>query len=122
LAPNNSFKPSPLRGLVQVPCKFHSPKAAKRPGLTQALGRSDATVTTILRFAFILTVLWLGISVVYALPSDWFDLLISRCLLEEKPYLCWIHDLIYGWGWLVVIALSLLMALLLTFALRPRAA
>ena len=34
---NNSFKPSPLRGLVQVPCKFHLPKAANRPGLTQAL-------------------------------------------------------------------------------------
>jgi hypothetical protein len=99
-----------------------SPRPQIGPGLAQALGRSDATVTTILRFAFILTVLWLGISVVYALPSDWFDLLISRCLLEEKPYLCWIHDLIYGWGWLVVIALSLLMALLLTFALRPRAA
>ena len=37
---NNSFKPSPLRGLVQVPCKFHLPKAAKRSGLTQALDRS----------------------------------------------------------------------------------
>ena len=35
---NNSFKPSPLRGLVQVLCKFHLPKAAKRSGLTQALG------------------------------------------------------------------------------------
>ena len=34
---NNSFKPSPLRGLVQVPCKFHLPKAAQRSGLTQAL-------------------------------------------------------------------------------------
>ena len=38
LAANNSFKPSPLRGLVQVPLIIHLPKAAKRPGLTQALG------------------------------------------------------------------------------------
>ena len=37
---NNSFKPSPLRGLVQVPCKFHLPKAANRSVLTQALDRS----------------------------------------------------------------------------------
>ena len=47
---NNSFKPSPLRGLVQVPCKFHLPKAAKRPGLTQALERME--VFSILLIAF----------------------------------------------------------------------
>ena len=37
---NNSFKPSPLRGLVCVPLHFHPHKAAKRSVLTQALDRS----------------------------------------------------------------------------------
>jgi hypothetical protein len=50
--PNNSFKPSPLRGLVQVSCKFHLPKAAKRPGLTQALApmktQSRTTIISLL--------------------------------------------------------------------------
>ncbi len=49
--PNNSFKPSPLRGLVQVLLNFHLPKAAKRPGLTQALGNmKDVDAETLKSF------------------------------------------------------------------------
>ena len=36
--PNNSFKPSPLRGLGRAPYDGHSAAAANRAGLTQALG------------------------------------------------------------------------------------
>ena len=41
--PNNSFKPSPLRGLGRASQDCHSAVAAQRPGLTQALGRRSQT-------------------------------------------------------------------------------
>ena len=37
MTPNNSFKPSPLRGLCRAPQDCHSAVAAQRSGLTQAL-------------------------------------------------------------------------------------
>jgi hypothetical protein len=39
LRSNNSFKPSPLRGLVQVLASFTCPRPQSGPGLTQALDR-----------------------------------------------------------------------------------
>ncbi len=41
---NNSFKPSPLRGLGRASQHDHSAAAAKRPGLTQALALKKSWV------------------------------------------------------------------------------
>ena len=102
--PNNSFKPSPLRGLGRAPYDCHSAVAAQRAGLTQALGsiqtRSQIDVPT-----FALAFIGLGL-VVYGI-DQWFVYLHFGQTLGWASIL---QGAVYGLGLLAAIAICSFMA------------
>ena len=89
-------------------------------------------MTTTLRYLFILFVLWLVISIVQVPLNFWLDGRIHGCVIafalerhEQTAvdyFLCNSYDIIKKWGWLLVITSSMLIALVLTFLFRRKAA
>ena len=106
--------------------------AATLPGLTQALGRRERSVQSILRFAFILCLLWLLLTLAYGLSSSPRDELLETCLdvfqlgVREPSVLdhllCNTYDFFDKWWWLLYCLVPPIAALGVTLAFRRSAA
>ena len=89
-------------------------------------------MNSILRFAFIVSLLWLGLTLAYDLSSSWRDGLLESCYaafqydLREPTVLdhlaCKTYDFFYGWWWLLYCLVPPVAALVITLAFRRRAA
>ena len=89
-------------------------------------------MNSVLRFTFILFVLWLGLALVQFFSAPWLDDQVSGCIVAftlQRPeqdafdfLFCEGFDFIRKWGWLLVMTASVLAALALTFSFRRTAA
>ena len=86
----------------------------------------------LLRFAFILSLLWLALTLAYGLSSSWRDGLLDTCLylfqsgIREPNFLdhllCNTYDFFDKWWWLLYCLVPPVAALAITLAFRRTAA